>query len=106
MGLTFRHMHKPLSWRNCPACHCSLVDAEISDSMKFTCEPGAFHSKLLGGRNPDTWEMEYWKCPECNSVFPAEPRPVIHTMSDAYLTKKLPSSNIKDKKRRSKKDEV
>ena len=60
MGLTFRNMHKPLSWRNCPACHCSLVDAEISDPMKFTCEPGAFHSKLLGGRNPETWEMEYW----------------------------------------------
>jgi len=106
MGLTFRHMHKPLSWRNCPACHCSLVDAEISDPMKFTCEPSAFHSKLLGGRNPDTWEMEYWKCPECKSVFPAEPRPVIHTMSDAYLTKKLSSDSIEDDKQRSEKDEV
>lgn len=85
MGLTFRHMHKPTSWRNCPSCRCNLVDAEISDPLKFTCEPGAFHSKLLGGRNPETWEMEYWKCPDCKTVFPAEERPVIHTMSDAYL---------------------
>ena len=85
MGLTFRHMHDPLTWRNCPSCKCNLVDAEISDSLKFTCEPGAFHSKLLGGRNPETWEMEYWKCPDCNTVFPAKDRPVIHTMSDAFL---------------------
>ncbi len=86
MGLTFRHYHEPITWRNCPSCNASLVDAEISDALKHTCEPGAFHSKLLGGRNPDTWEMEYWKCPECNTVYPANHRPVIHSMSDAYLT--------------------
>lgn len=85
MGLTFRHHQKPTSWRNCPSCKVSLVDAEISDTLKFTCEPGAFHSRLLGGRNLDTWEMEYWKCPDCRTVFPAESKPVIHSMSDAYL---------------------
>lgn len=99
-------MHKPLSWRTCPSCKSSLVDAEISDPLKFTCESGAFHSKLLGGRNPDTWRMEYWKCPECNTVFPAEDRPVLHTMSDAYLTKNLASDSMKVNKRGSKKDEV
>lgn len=85
MGLTFRHFHKPTHWRVCPACKTSLVDAEISDSLKHTCEIGAFHSRLLGGRNPDTWEIEYWKCPDCKTVFSPEERPVIHTMSDAFL---------------------
>ena len=85
MGLTFRNMHNPLTWRDCPSCKQSLVDAEISDPLKFTCEPGAFHSKLLGGRNPETWKMEYWKCPHCQSIFLADDRPVIHTMSDVYL---------------------
>lgn len=85
MGLTFRHHHDPTSWRNCPNCKCNLVDAEISDAIKFSCEPGAFHSKLLGGRNPDTWEMECWKCPECNTVYAAQNKPVVHYMSDVYL---------------------
>lgn len=85
MGLTFRHLHNPTSWRVCPSCKCSLVDDEISETIKPFCEFGAFHSKLLGGRNPDTYEIEYWKCPECKSVFPPQDKPVIHTMSDAYL---------------------
>jgi len=88
MGLTFRYMQSPLRWRNCPSCKCNLVDAEISDALKYTCEPGAFHSRLLGGRNPETNEMEYWKCPDCCTVYPAEEKPVIHTMSDAYLKSK------------------
>lgn len=87
MGLTFRHMHNPIKWKNCPSCKCSLVDAEISDPIKQFCESGAFHSKLLGGRNPETWQIEYWKCPECKTVFPCEGKPVIHTMSDVYLKK-------------------
>lgn len=85
MGLTFRHFHNPISWRTCPSCKCSLVDDEISELIKPFCEIGAFHSKLLGGRNLDTYEIEYWKCPECKKVFSPENRPVIHTMSDAYL---------------------
>jgi phage FluMu protein Com len=60
---------KPTSWRNCPSCNCNLVDAEISDALKHTCESGAFHSRLLGSRNPDTQEIEYWKCPDCKTVF-------------------------------------
>lgn len=96
MGLTFRLMHDPLKWRNCPSCKESLVDAEILEEISYAYEPGAFHSKLLGGRNPDTWEMEYWKCPHCNTVFPAEERPVIHTMSDAYLISKMNNSYDRD----------
>lgn len=65
-------MEKPTSWKTCPACKVNLVDAEISEALKHTCETGAFHSRLLGGRNPDTWKMEYWKCPDCKTVFPAE----------------------------------
>lgn len=94
MGLTFRHMHNPLTWRNCPSCKCTLVDAEISESLKHTCEPGAFHSKLLGGRNPETWEMEYWKCSECKTVYPANEKPVIHYMSNAYLKDGNIHSNV------------
>lgn len=62
----------PTSWRSCPACDANLVDAEISDYLKHTCEVGAFHSKMLGGRNPETNEIVYWKCPDCNTVFSAE----------------------------------
>jgi hypothetical protein len=83
--ITKKEFDDPLKWRKCSSCKGNLVDAEISEALQFTCEPGAFHSKLLGGRNPDTWQMEYWKCPHCNTVFLAEERPVIHTMSDAYL---------------------
>lgn len=78
-------MTDPLTWRHCPACRCTLVGDEISDPIRPMCELGAFHSRLLGGRNDETWEMEYWKCPDCSEVFPARDRPVIHTMSDAYL---------------------
>jgi hypothetical protein len=59
----------PLQWKTCPSCKCNLVDDEISDELKHTCEPAAFYSKLLGGRNEQTWKIEYWKCPECNTVF-------------------------------------
>ena len=61
--------YNPLIWKNCPSCKSSLVDAEISDDLKFSCEFGAFHSKLLGGRNQETWNIEYWKCPDCKTVF-------------------------------------
>jgi phage FluMu protein Com len=66
--------YNPLSWRNCPSCKTNLVDDEILESLKHTCEPGAFHSKLLGGRNKETWKMEYWKCPECKTVFSVDER--------------------------------
>lgn len=87
MGLTFRQMHNPLFWRTCPKCKTNLVDAEICEELKSTCERWAFHSRLYGERNPETNEMEYWKCPDCKTVFPAKQKPIIHTMSEAYLKK-------------------
>lgn len=65
-------MENPLTWRNCPKCGVSLVDAEISETLKFTCEPGAFHSSLLGIRDKQTWEIKHWKCPECEKMFSVE----------------------------------
>lgn len=59
----------PLSWRTCPACQTSLVDAEISNTLQHTCEKGAFHSRMLGGKNPETLQIEYWKCPDCKTTF-------------------------------------
>lgn len=55
--------------RNCPSCGCNLVDDEISGPMKKFCEKNAFHSKLIGGRDPETWQIQYWKCPECKTVY-------------------------------------
>lgn len=98
MGLTLRHLHDPLFWRNCPSCKTNLVDDEISDTIAPYCEPKAFHSKLLGGRNEETWKMEYWQCPDCLAIFPAEPKPIIHTMSDVFL-----DSDKKSKKKKTKK---
>ncbi len=63
-------MNNPLTWKNCPSCKANLVDAEISEEMTPFCEDGEFHSRLLGGRNLQTNEIEYWKCPDCNTVFP------------------------------------
>lgn len=100
MGLTFRYFHNPLMWRNCPSCKVSLVDDEISDGIAQFCEPKAFHSRLLGGRNKETWKMEYWQCPDCHTVFPADEKPVIHSMSDVFL-----ESDKKSKKKSSKKNE-
>lgn len=85
MGLTFRHLHKPTFWKTCPACKVNLVDEEISSEIKPFCEIGSFHSRLLGGRNLETNEIEYWKCPDCKTVFLPENKPVVHTMSNAYL---------------------
>jgi rubredoxin len=85
LGLTFRRLHNPVSWRNCPSCKVSLVDDEVSNQIKQFCEPGAFYSKLLGGRNLETNEIEYWKCPECKTLFPSQNKPIIHSMSNAYL---------------------
>lgn len=62
-------MNNPLTWRDCPSCKQSLVDAEICNDIKYSYEPGAFHSKLLGKRNLETWKVEYWKCPYCETVF-------------------------------------
>lgn len=76
----------PLQWRNCPACNASLVDAEISEQIAQFCEKGAFHSRLLGGWNSETDRVEYWKCPDCQAVFTNDNQPVIHTMSDVYLS--------------------
>lgn len=61
--------NNPLDWRSCPSCHSSLVDAEVSDPIKKFCEPDAFYSKLIGGRNSETGNIEYWKCPECKTVY-------------------------------------
>jgi phage FluMu protein Com len=58
-----------LHQRNCPACNCNLVDAEISDPIKKFCEKDAFHSKLIGGRDLGTGQITYWKCPECKTVY-------------------------------------
>jgi hypothetical protein len=69
MDLTLRNMHSPLTWRNCPSCHQTLVDDEILEDISYAYEPGAFHSNLLGGRNSETGKIEYWKCPHCHSVF-------------------------------------
>lgn len=85
MGFTLRSFHCPTTWRSCPSCRTNLVDAEISEELKYTCNHNEFHTRLLGGRNLETWEMEYWKCPDCHTVFPAKEKPVIHTMSNAYL---------------------
>lgn len=85
MGLTNRYMQSPLFFRDCPSCHTNLIDAEISTPIKRFCEPGAFHSRLLGGRDPETGKLEYWECPDCGAVFPVGTSPVIHTMSHAYL---------------------
>lgn len=75
-------MYTQLKWRNCPSCKSNLVDAEISDPLKHTCEPGAFHSRLLGGINLDTLEIQYWKCPDCKTAFPVKDTSVIHTIND------------------------
>lgn len=75
----------PLQWRECPVCRISWIDAEISEQIARFCEPGAFHSRLLGGRNEETGEIELWKCPDCGEVFPVSDRPVIHSLSDKFL---------------------
>lgn len=62
-------MNDPLTWRNCPSCNADLVDSEISDTLKHTCESGSFHSRLLGSRNYETWKIEHWKCPDCSTIF-------------------------------------
>lgn len=49
----------PLTWRNCPKCGVNLVDAEISEALKHTCEPEAFHSRLLGDRDDHTWKIKH-----------------------------------------------
>ena len=86
MGLTFRDSYNPLVWRNCPSCNCNLVDAEISDELKHTCEPGAFYSRMLGGVNPETNKLEYWKCPDCEQIFLTNPNtPIVHTLSDVFI---------------------
>lgn len=85
MGLTFRHLQNPLNWRTCPSCRTNLVDSEIGEEVKQFCKPSDFHSKLLGGRDLETNKIEYWKCPECRTVFPAQDKPIPHIMSDAYL---------------------
>jgi hypothetical protein len=54
-------MTYPLTLRECPHCHKSLVDAEISEPIKQFCESGAFHSSLLFGD-------EGWVCPHCRGV--------------------------------------
>ena len=69
MGLTFKYLQEATSWRTCPNCKNSLVDAQISNLIMPFCERGAFHSKLLGIRNTETNQIEYWKCPECESSF-------------------------------------
>ena len=54
-------MSNPLTLRECPNCHKSLVDAEVSESMKQFCEPRAFYSNLLFSDNG-------WVCPHCTEV--------------------------------------
>ena len=51
----------PLTLRECPHCHKSLVDDEISEPIKQFCESGAFHSSLLFGDDG-------WICPHCNGM--------------------------------------
>jgi len=51
-------MKYPLNIRECPNCNKSLVDSEISESIKQYCEVGAFHSSLL-------FSDKGWICPHC-----------------------------------------
>lgn len=61
----------PLSWTHCPLCEKSLVAAPISEPIKQYCEPGAFHSALIGELHPVTLELEWWKCPHCFALYRA-----------------------------------
>jgi hypothetical protein len=53
--------------RQCPHCETNLVDAELL--LAHTCEPGAFHSRLLGVRDPGG-DVTGWKCPDCSHLLP------------------------------------
>jgi len=57
---------KILQKHECPKCHGSWVDSEISEPMKKFCSPGAFHSKLYGAG------AGKWSCPHCREVFEEE----------------------------------
>jgi len=55
-----------LRLRNCPDCGTNLVAAEVL--LPETCEPGAFHSRLLGILNDGA--VTGWKCPDCEHTLP------------------------------------
>jgi hypothetical protein len=65
--------------RQCPHCGTNLVDAEFL--IPHTCEPGAFHSRLLGVRNPGC-DLTGWKCPDCSHVLPLTTEQPIETAAD------------------------
>lgn len=54
-----------LQTKQCPHCGSNLVDSELL--LPETCEPGAFHSRLLGVLTPDN-KVAGWKCPDCLSL--------------------------------------
>lgn len=59
----------PLELRDCPLCRVSWVGGEVSAPIKQFCEPGAFHSRLLGLRDPKSGSLSYWQCPDCDQIF-------------------------------------
>jgi predicted RNA-binding Zn-ribbon protein involved in translation (DUF1610 family) len=47
--------------KQCPHCGTNLVAAEML--LPHTCEPGAFHSRLLGIL--ENSKVVSWQCPDC-----------------------------------------
>ena len=66
--------------RQCSHCGTNLVDADLL--LAHTCEPGAFHSRLLGVRDPGG-NVAGWKCPDCSHVLPLTTRQPTETAAGA-----------------------
>jgi hypothetical protein len=50
-----------LHCKQCPHCCTNLIASEML--LPDTCEPGAFHSRLLGCLEDN--KIVSWKCPDC-----------------------------------------
>lgn len=68
--------------RQCPHCGTNLVDAELL--IPHTCEPGVFHSRLLGVRDP-SGDVAGWKCPDCSHVLPLTTGQPTETAADTTV---------------------